>query len=583
MSNFPDFSIHGYRVKRKLGSNAAGGRVTYLAIDLDTFEKVVIKQFQFAKSGSSWAGYDSYKREIQILKSLKHPGICQYLSSFQTSDGFCMIQEYKPALSLAASCGFSIDEIQKIATTVLEILIYLQKQTPSIIHRDVKPENILIDELSNIYLIDFGFARAGNGEVAISSVVKGTLGFMPPEQLFNRQLTESSDLYGLGMTLICILTGTSSAEIGNLIDSTYRINFSHLLPQVNTRWLKWLQKMVEPNVKDRYPNAISALTEMPEEPIYLPEARLNRSSLELKSTYKRQILTQTITVENSICETLLQGIWEVAPHPNDPRSLNHEHTWIVIQPAVFKDNYVQCQVTIDTGRLMTGKTYQRELLLHNNSSTSPQSLILQVQTPSTQIRVKKMPYRFLALLFLISCVITCTLIQALLVAGFEPTGTVSFGMITGTSLGLEGTAWFMAMIGAMTGATAGVVAGVAVGLIALYMVVTESLSGSVNVSGVIITAGLMSGVIAGVLIGMVTETLYEQGFRKENSIALAVLTIAAAGVMGIGLTVGFSHPGTIAITIVTNLLLLIALARPLMERMKLIRAYQDSERHLIQP
>jgi serine/threonine protein kinase len=583
MSNFPDFSIHGYRVKRKLGSNAAGGRVTYLAIDLDTFEKVVIKQFQFAKSGSSWAGYDSYRREIQILKSLKHPGICQYLSSFQTSDGFCMVQEYKPALSLAVSCGFSTDETQKIATTVLEILIYLQKQTPSIIHRDIKPENILIDELSNIYLIDFGFARAGNGEVAISSVVKGTLGFMPPEQLFNRQLTESSDLYGLGMTLICILTGTSSTEIGNLIDSTYRIDFSHLLPQVNVRWLKWLQKMVEPSVKDRYPNAISALTEMPEEPIYLPEARLNRSSLELKSTYKREILTQTITVENSICETLLQGIWEVALHPNDPRSLNHEHTWIVIQPTVFKGNHVQCQITIDTGRLMTGKTYQRELLLHNNSSTSPQSLMLQVQTPSTQIRVKKLPYRFLALLFLISCVITCTLIQSLLVAGFEPTGAVSFGMITGTSLGLEGTAWFMAMIGAMTGATAGVVAGVAVGLIALFMVVTDSLSGSVNVSGVIVTAGLMSGVIAGVLIGMVTETLYEQGFRKENSIALAVLTIAAAGVIGVGLTIGFSQPSTIAITIVTNMLLLIALARPLMERMKLVRAYQDSERHLIQP
>ena len=51
--------------------------------------------------------------------------------------------------------------------------------------------------------MDFGFARIGDGEVGVSSVVKGTLGFMPPEQIFNRQLTEASDLYGLGMTLIC--------------------------------------------------------------------------------------------------------------------------------------------------------------------------------------------------------------------------------------------------------------------------------------------------------------------------------------------------------------------------------------------
>jgi serine/threonine protein kinase len=583
MSNFPDFSIHGYRVKRKLGSNAVGGRVTYLATDLDTFEKVVIKQFQFAKSGSSWAGYDSYRREIQILRSLKHPGICRYLSSFQTSDGFCMVQEYKPAQSLAASCGFSMDEIQKIATTVLEILVCLQNQTPSIIHRDIKPENILIDELSHIYLIDFGFARAGNDEVGISSVVKGTLGFMPPEQLFNRQLTEGSDLYGLGMTLICILTGTPSAEIGNLIDSTYRVDFDHLLPQINVRWLKWLQKMVEPNVKDRYSNAISALTEMPEEPVYLPEIKLSRSSLELKATYKREILTQTITVENCICETLLQGIWEVAPHPHDPRSLNHEHTWIVIQPAAFEGNYSQCQITIDTGRLMTGKTYQRELLLHNNSSQSPQSLMLQVQTPATQIRVKKLPYRFLAALFLLSGITSWIFVQTLLMIGFEQTRAVSFGMVTGTSLGLEGTAWLMAMIGATTGATAGVVAGVAVGLIPLVMVGTESLAESVNVSGVIVITGLISGIIAGALIGTVTETLYEQGCRKENSIAIAILTIAAAVTTGVGLNIGFSQPATVILTIVTNLLLLIALAHPSIERIKLIRAYRDSERYLIQP
>jgi len=64
-------------------------------------------------------------------------------------------------------------------------------------HRDIKPENVLVDrqEELKVYLVDFGFAHIGSGEVAASSVVKGTLGFMPPEQMFNRQLTEASDLY----------------------------------------------------------------------------------------------------------------------------------------------------------------------------------------------------------------------------------------------------------------------------------------------------------------------------------------------------------------------------------------------------
>jgi serine/threonine protein kinase len=53
---------------------------------------------------------------------------------------------------------------------VLEILVYLQNRVPPIIHCDIKPENIPIDELENAYLIDFGFAHIGMGEIAMSSV-----------------------------------------------------------------------------------------------------------------------------------------------------------------------------------------------------------------------------------------------------------------------------------------------------------------------------------------------------------------------------------------------------------------------------
>jgi serine/threonine protein kinase len=110
-----------------------------------------------------------------------------------------------------------------------------------------------------VYLVDFGFAHVGGGEVAVSSVVKGTLGFMPPEQLFNRQLTEASDLYSLGTTLICLLTQTKSTQIGNLIDSAYRINVKQLLPALSPKFIDWLQKMIEPNLKNRFDNAAAAL------------------------------------------------------------------------------------------------------------------------------------------------------------------------------------------------------------------------------------------------------------------------------------------------------------------------------------
>ena len=201
MRNFPDLSSYGFRVVRELGHNRAGGRVAYLATSLGQGEMaagvpVVIKHFRFAHRGTTWSDYDAIEREIQVLRGLNHPGIPRYLGSFQTPQGFCLVQEYKNAPSLAVPRSFDPDEIKQIAVSLLNILIYLQNRIPSISHRDIKPENILVDDSMNVFLVDFGLARIGDGEMAVSSVAKGTIGFMAPEQLFNRQLNEASDLYG---------------------------------------------------------------------------------------------------------------------------------------------------------------------------------------------------------------------------------------------------------------------------------------------------------------------------------------------------------------------------------------------------
>ncbi|MEM1171662.1 MAG: serine/threonine-protein kinase [Cyanobacteria bacterium P01_H01_bin.35] len=260
MMNLPQFNQR-YQVKQELGCNQTGGRITYLTTDTTTETPVVTKQYQFA----NWSEYESYYREIELLQQLNHPSIPRYLDSFETENGFCLVQEYKNAPSLAQTQLWTVEEIKQIAQEVLEVLVYLQKQVPPIIHRDIKPENILVERNSiklKVYLVDFGFARSGYGNVAVSSAVKGTLGFMPPEQLFNRELTEASDLYSLGATLICLLTNTKSSDIGNLINDNYRINFKKLLPKVEPAFINWLEKMVEPNLKSRFPNAEIALKKL---------------------------------------------------------------------------------------------------------------------------------------------------------------------------------------------------------------------------------------------------------------------------------------------------------------------------------
>ena len=182
----------------------------------------------------------------------------------ETPTGFCLITEYKDAPSLAEKRNFTLQEIKEIAVGVLEILVYLQQQNPPLIHRDIKPENILVKTGNKIevYLVDFGFASINGGDVTTSSVVKGTLGFMPPEQIFNRQLTEASDLYSVGVTLMCLLTRRKSTEIGDIIDDNFRVDFKQIQVKLNNKFLKWLKKMVALNIKERYPRAIEALQEL---------------------------------------------------------------------------------------------------------------------------------------------------------------------------------------------------------------------------------------------------------------------------------------------------------------------------------
>jgi serine/threonine protein kinase len=259
LSSYPDFTDCQYRVQSELGRNREGGRISYLAQRLNAEnELVVIKQFRFVQTDANWQGFKAYEREIQFLRELDHPRIPRYLDSFETPDGFCMVQEYKAAPTLSERRTFTPIEIKQISLSILEILIDLQQRIPPIFHRDIKPENILVDDLHQAYLIDFGLARIDREAVAVSSMIAGTPGFMAPEELFNRPLTKASDLYSLGATIICLVTNTRSTDINSLLDDNYHLKFAHLVTGVNPLFTNWLQQMVAQNPIDRFADAKTA-------------------------------------------------------------------------------------------------------------------------------------------------------------------------------------------------------------------------------------------------------------------------------------------------------------------------------------
>lgn len=564
MSNLPDFRSQGYQVIEELGHNLSGGRVAYLAKRINTQEAVVIKQFQFARTQANWSGFKAYEREIQVLQGLNHQGIPRYLDSFETSSGFCMVQEYKNAQSLAVRRSFDPDEIKQIAISLLEILVYLQNRIPPVIHRDIKPENILVDSEMNVYLIDFGLARIGGGEMAMSSIALGTLGFMAPEQIYSRKLTEATDLYGLGATFICLVTATKSTAIDTLIDEDGHIAFKHLVPKLSPRFINWLEKLVEPKQKDRFSNAETALKELL--PLYVtrsPEVTLNWNSLEFKAKKIGEKLTQSITVNNAVTETILEGQWEVAPHQSDPPHTPYFHAWISFSPVTFSSNQAVCQITIDTSRLKADKVYLRQIRLHTNSSPETQTITVKVQTAPLPIAKKKLPYTSLAVLLL-----TC---------GAAVWSGAVFASVVAAIL--------MAVVGAGVVATSDVVFGSAVaGLVSsLLGVVLGPVFGSIAA----VFVGIEIWAIAKTAVEDVNRTtstkLVHEVLSKAFAVLVVLLTATLGGSLGIGLKLGFYNQWVTPVMTVAGAALAGILVYPPLNRQRLIAKYRKSEQHQIEP
>ena len=259
----PGEIIHDrYRIGGVLGRGVA---ITYSAIDLQTNSSVALKVISL-KQLSDWKQIELFQREAEVLAKLDYPAIPKYIDYFdietKTDKAFCLVQQQAPGKSLAqlVASGWRTSEkdVKNIAQQVLSILIYLHSLEPPVIHRDIKPNNLIRSDEGKIYLVDFGAVQNTYYNTLMQgSTVVGTYGYMAPEQ-FRGQALSATDLYSLGATLLYLLTHRSPAE---LPQDTLKLNFRSSV-NISESFANWLEQIIEPDLEDRFADAEVALDQL---------------------------------------------------------------------------------------------------------------------------------------------------------------------------------------------------------------------------------------------------------------------------------------------------------------------------------
>jgi hypothetical protein len=231
-----------------LGAGSQGE--TLEAVDKREGRPVAVKRFTI-RGAKSWKDVELAEREATVLSSLSHSGLPRYIEHFEENGALYLVMEKIEGESLQArrKRGASLDQAQvtRFLQDAAACLRYLHSQAPPVVHRDIKPGNVILRPDGSYCLVDFGSVRDRLKPEGGSTVV-GTFGFMAPEQ-FQGRAGPSSDVYAVGATALSLLTGREPEDLphkGLGVDVE-----SALRGQVDRRLIGALRSMLEPDPDKR--------------------------------------------------------------------------------------------------------------------------------------------------------------------------------------------------------------------------------------------------------------------------------------------------------------------------------------------
>jgi eukaryotic-like serine/threonine-protein kinase len=192
----------------ELGQLLGGGTAdVYLGTDTKLRRPVVIK---IARTGAEIDDADRFENEMRLLAGMHDPGLVTLYDAGTVDGRPYLVMQYVPGGTLGERLhregALDPDEVSRIGQALAGALGYLHEH--QVIHRDIKPGNVLIDGEGKVHLADFGIARTvDSARVTATGLVIGTPAYLSPEQARGEPVTPASDLYALGLVLLECLTG----------------------------------------------------------------------------------------------------------------------------------------------------------------------------------------------------------------------------------------------------------------------------------------------------------------------------------------------------------------------------------------
>ncbi|MCX6576941.1 MAG: serine/threonine protein kinase, partial [Candidatus Aminicenantes bacterium] len=257
-----------YEIIKELGRGGMGK--VYKVLDKEIQEEVALKLLN-PEIASDEKTIERFRNELKYARRITHRNVCRMHDINRDKDTYFITMEYVPGEDLKTfirrTGSLPEDEAVPIAAQVCEGLTEAHRL--GVVHRDLKPQNIMIDSDGNVRIMDFGIARslAAKG-VTEAGMIIGTPDYMSPEQVEGMEADARSDIYALGATLYEMVTGRVPFEgdtaliIAMKHKAEIPLSPKEINPQLSEELSTVILKCLEKDREKRYQTAEELLAEL---------------------------------------------------------------------------------------------------------------------------------------------------------------------------------------------------------------------------------------------------------------------------------------------------------------------------------